>query len=172
MTLNSNLVGQTVFDNQEVGQAALSQTVIGGGKPIIILKKKKLTNPPTEVENKKDIVSKKQMSDRRNKFFKSMVDRGESVETIIPAMKNVDELIGANRFNDAMVMMYPKKEYRAEFIHLPQEVQSRLSVNRYVTMKNYKKRYNNEEVMARMKVYDLKALEKVAKQMNQNVPKK
>ena len=85
--------------------------------------------------------------------------------------KYMHSSITSVKFNDAIVMMYPKKEYRPEFVHLPQEVQSRLSLNRYMTMKNYQKRYSNEEVMARMKVYDLKALEKVAKQMNQNVAK-
>ena len=176
IALNNNPapVSQIKFDNQVVGQAALNQAVVGGIRPIIILKKKN-TNPPSsqsiQVEDKQDIVSKKQMNDRRNKFFKAMVDRNESVETIVKAMNNVDELISAKRFNDAIVMMYPKKEYRPEFVHLPQEVQSRLSLNRYMTMKNYQKRYSNEEVMARMKVYDLKALEKVAKRMNHSVPK-
>lgn len=177
------------MDSEIAMGGSQTKVVIGGVRPIFVrperlsykAKESDTLHTEPEVQEKPEvqevqsttqkeceIVSKRQISDRRNKFFKAMVDRSESVEVIVDAMRTVDSLISAKRFNEAMMMMYPKKEFRQEFAHLPQEVQSRLSVNRYMTMKNYQKRYSDDEVMARMKVYDLKALEKVAKRMNES----
>mgnify|MGYP001208064062 CR=1 FL=1 len=141
-------------------------------KPVrLTIEKKKEVEPEPEPEvapEPVDPVDHIQVSDfkgKRTKYLKDLLDKNEETEAIVTKMKLLDAKFQEGDMNAVDEILNPKPT-QAVFKELSQEEQCRISINRYMTKKNYEKRFSPAEVDEKMRIYDQKALIKAAKKLS------
>ena len=123
---------------------------------------------PEPVSEPVDPVDHMQISDfkgKRTKYLKDLLDKNEETETIVTKMKLLDAKFQEGDMTAVDEILNPKPT-QAVFKELSQEEQCRISINRYMTKKNYEKRFSPAEVDEKMRIYDQKALIKAAKKLS------